>query len=52
MIKFTASPTTTKGTLIRCFHKGHKFWRVTKVVNGKAFAKPAGNGPDPRVACC
>jgi hypothetical protein len=52
MIKFTAQTYTSKGDLIRCFHNGIKFWKVVKVVNGTAYAKPAGNGTDCRVACC
>lgn len=52
MIKFTATQTTKKGDVVRYCGKRAKFWTVVKVVNGVAYAKPAGFGADPRVACC
>lgn len=51
-IKFTAKACTYIGELIRLPRPEAKFWKVYKIVDGKAYAKPAGMGTDPRVACC
>lgn len=51
-IKFTAKSCTYVGELIRLPRPEAKFWKVYKIVDGKAYAKPAGFGTDPRVACC
>lgn len=52
VIKFTAKSYTQIGELIRLPRPEAKFWKVYKIVDGKAYAKPAGFGTDPRVACC
>lgn len=52
VIKFPAKAYTQIGELIRFPHPEAKFWKVYKIVDGKAYAKPAGFGTDPRVACC
>ncbi|ATS92411.1 hypothetical protein DLP05_068 [Stenotrophomonas phage vB_SmaS_DLP_5] len=37
-IKFKAAATTTVGSTIRYFHKGYKFWEVSKIEDGVATA--------------
>lgn len=51
MIKFTAEPHHKIGSMIRMPRPEAKFWKVCKIVDGKAYAKPAGFGSDPRVHC-
>lgn len=52
VIKFPAKASTKIGDLIRFPHPEAKFWKVYKFEGGKACARPAGFGTDPRVACC
>ena len=52
VIKFAAKSHTYVGEMIRLPRPEAKFWKVYKIVDGKAYAKPAGFGTDPRVACC